>query len=278
MHYIQVQFHSLPSTETITDILSAQLADIGFETFVMQEDVLEAYVPASLFTAEKIDALLSGFPMKAEISWNYNVMEDKNWNEVWEKNYFEPIVIGDQCCIHSSFHPIEGTYDYRILIDPKMAFGTGHHQTTGLILKEILSMDLTHKSVLDMGCGTAVLAILAAMKGASPITAIDIDEWAYNNALENVQMNGADNIRVLMGGAEVLGEETFDVIFANINRNILLNDIPSYYRVLNKNGVIIMSGFYKEDITAICLKCEEEGLSFSHYAEMDQWVAVTLVK
>src|SRR5690554_1066574 len=233
MHYIQVQFHSLPSTETITDILSAQLADIGFETFVMQEDVLEAYVPASLFTAEKIDALLSGFPMKAEISWNYNVMEDKNWNEVWEKNYFEPIVIGDQCCIHSSFHPIEGTYDYRILIDPKMAFGTGHHQTTGLILKEILSMDLTHKSVLDMGCGTAVLAILAAMKGASPITAIDIDEWAYNNALENVQMNGADNIRVLMGGAEVLGEETFDVIFANINRNILLNDIPSYYRVLN---------------------------------------------
>lgn len=278
MQYIQVQFHSFPFTEIIADILAAQLADIGFETFVALDDVLEAYVPATLFSPEKIDALLSSFPMKAEINWISQVMEDKNWNEEWEKHFFEPIVIDDVCCIHSSFHLLEGTYDYRILIDPKMAFGTGHHQTTGLILKEILSMELGQKAVLDMGCGTAVLAILASMRGASPITAIDIDEWAYNNALENVQLNRAEHIRVLMGGAELLGEETYDVIFANINRNILLRDIPSYSHVLNKHGVIIMSGFYKEDLTPIRLKSEEEGLTFSHFTEMDQWVAVTFVK
>jgi len=278
MKYIQVQFSSVPCTEIISDILSAQLADLGFETFVTMEEGLEAYVPASLFTAELIDELLSNFPMKAAITWRFNVMEDKNWNEEWERNYFEPIVIADVCCIHSSFHHLEGTFAYRILIDPKMAFGTGHHQTTGLIIREMLTLNLKQRSVLDMGCGTAVLAILASMKGADPITAIDIDEWAYNNALENVQLNGTGNIRVLQGGAELLGEESFDVIVANINRNILLSDIPLYISVLNKKGVIILSGFYDEDIPAIRLKCEEEGLTFSHFAENDHWVAVTFLK
>lgn len=278
MQYIQVQFNAVPCTETITDILSAQLAEIGFESFIPLERGLEAYLPASLFSAKKIETLLFNFPMKADITWLFNEMEERNWNEEWEKNYFDPIVIGDVCCIHSSFHSPEGTYDYRILIDPKMAFGTGHHQTTGLILKEILSMDLKHKPVLDMGCGTAVLAILASMRGASHITAIDIDEWAYNNALENVQLNKRDNIQVLKGGAEQLGEETFDVVFANINRNILLRDIPSYHAVLNKQGIIIMSGFFKEDIPAIRAKCDEVGLHYSHFTEMNQWVAVTCVK
>jgi ribosomal protein L11 methyltransferase len=278
MQYIQVQFSSSPDTEIIRDILSFRLIEIGFESFVPLEEGLETYVPASLFSAEKIDEILSDFPIKAEIRWVFNVMEDKNWNEEWEKNNFEPIIIDDICCIHSSFHPLEGTYDYRILIDPKMAFGTGHHQTTGLILKEILSMNLMQQSVLDMGCGTALLAILASMKGADPVTAIDIDEWAYNNALENVQLNGTGNIRVLKGGAELLGDETFDLILANINRNILLSDIPSYNAVLNKEGVIIMSGFYREDIPSIRLRCEEEGLTFSHFAEKDQWAVVTFVK
>lgn len=278
MQYIQVQFSSVPCTEIIRDILSAQLADVGFETFVPLEEGLEAYVPAPLFTAGMIDELLSNFPMKAAITWRFNVMEDKNWNEEWERNYFEPIVIADVCCIHSSFHHLDGAFTYPILIDPKMAFGTGTHQTTGLIIREMLSMDLMRKSLLDMGCGTAVLAILASMKGADPVTAIDIDEWAYNNALENVQLNGTGNIRVLQGGAELLGDESFDVIVANINRNILLSDIPLYNSVLNKQGVIIMSGFYEKDISAIRLKCEEEGLTFSHFAEKDQWVAVTFVK
>lgn len=277
MQYIQVRFTCVPNGEVITDILSAGLAEIGFETFVAWTDGVEAYIPAPLFSGEKIDALLADFPLEGTITYQYYEQEDKNWNEEWEKNYFQPIVIDDICCIHSSFHQPEGTFRYPILIDPKMAFGTGHHQTTGLILREMLAMDLSNLSVLDMGCGTAVLAILASMKEADPVTAIDIDEWAYNNALENIRLNKAGNIRVLKGGAERLGDEFYDVIFANINRNILLQDIPSYTGVLNRKGRLIMSGFYQEDIPAIRMKAEKAGLIYSHFSEMDQWVAVTLI-
>jgi len=268
MQYMQVQFTCVPNSEVITDILSAGLAEIGFETFVTSVDGVEAY----------IDAILADFPMESSITYQCYEQEDKNWNEEWEKNYFQPIVIDDICCIHSSFHQPEGTFRYHILIDPKMAFGTGHHQTTGLILKEILAMELSHRAVLDMGCGTAVLAILASMKGANPVTAIDIDEWAYHNALENIRLNKAGNIRVLKGGAEQLGDESYDVIFANINRNILLHDIPLYTGVLNRGGQLIMSGFYKEDIPAIRVKAEEADLTYSHFSEMDQWVAVTFIR
>ena len=278
MQYIQVQFTCVPNSEVITDILSAGLAEIGFETFVTSVDGVEAYIPASLFSREKIDAILADFPMESSMTYQCYEQEDKNWNEEWEKNYFQPIVMDDICCIHSSFHQPEGTFRYHILIDPKMAFGTGHHQTTGLILKEILSMELSHRAVLDMGCGTAVLAILASMKGADPVTAIDIDEWAYQNALENIRLNHVGNIRVLKGGAERLGDESFDVVFANINRNILLQDMPSYSGVLNRKGRLIMSGFYQEDIPAIQVKAAEAGLTYSHFSEMDQWVAVTFTK
>jgi ribosomal protein L11 methyltransferase len=205
-------------------------------------------------------------------------MEDRDWNEECEKNYFEPIVIDNRCLIQSSFHQPKGIYEYCILIDPKMAFGTGHHQTTGLILRQILDMNLENKSVLDMGCGTAVLAILAAYRNANPVVAIDIDEWAFNNALENVKLNNVPNIRVELGGAELLGKETFDVIFANINRNVLLQDIPIYSSVLNDGGVIVMSGFYTDDIPAIRSRCEEYGLHFSHFAEDTHWASVVCIK
>lgn len=278
MKYIEVNFTCNPNTETITDVLATQLSDIEFESFVQSDSGLLAYIQKPKFSCEKIDDLLQDFLLDAEIDYSFKTIEDKNWNEEWEKHYFQPIVFENKCIIHSSFHQPEGEYDYRILIDPKMAFGTGHHQTTGLILKEILSMDLQNKSVLDMGCGTAVLAILASMRDADPITAIDIDEWAYHNALENVQLNNISNINVLLGGAELLGVETFDVIFANINRNILLQDIPSYAKVLNSSGKLIMSGFYKEDIPAIREKCEQNDLKYLYFSEMDNWVAVVCEK
>lgn len=278
MQYNQVLFKCDPYSETVTDILSAMLAEIGFESFVRGEDALEAYVPQPLFSRSELDQVLADLPLEVEISYTVQTMEDKNWNEEWEKNYFNPIVIGDECCIHSSFHQPEGTYRYPILIDPKMSFGTGHHQTTLLILKEILAMELSGKCVLDMGCGTGVLAILAAMKGAAPVTAIDIEEWAYNNAMENVVLNGMTSIRVLQGGAELLGEERYDVIFANINRNILLQDLPHYEAVLKQGGIIVMSGFYLDDLPAIRLRANELGLSFDHLREMDRWVATTFVK
>lgn len=278
MKYIQVQFVCDPDREMVKDVLAAMLADIGFETFEQVAGGLDAYIPAPLYSAQKIAELLVALPLEAHISWKYHELEDRNWNEEWEKHYFKPILIGDDCLIHSSFHLPERQAKYNITIDPKMAFGTGHHQTTGLILKEILSMDLEGKWVLDMGCGTAVLAILASMKGADSVTAIDIDEWACNNARENVQLNGISNISVLSGGAELLGNKRFDVIFANINRNVLLQDIPLYDSVLKEGGHIIMSGFYQEDIPLICEKGEEAGWRYHSFAEMNQWVAVTFVK
>lgn len=278
MKYIQVVFNCSPNNEVVTDVLASELADIGFESFVSSENGLQAFAPEPHFSVEKLNETLHQFPLDAKIDYSFKLIEDKNWNEEWEKNYFQPIVIGDKCIIHSSFHNPEGNYEYRILIDPKMAFGTGHHQTTGLILKEILSMNFTGKSVLDMGCGTAVLAILASMKGANPITAIDIDEWAYQNALENIQLNNTEKISVALGGAELLGDESYDIIFANINRNILLQDIPEYAKVLNDSGLLIMSGFYKEDIPAIRKKSEECGLQFLRFNEQDNWVSVTCGK
>lgn len=275
MQYIQLQFSCEPNTEVLTDILSAQLGEIGFESFVQTETGLEAYIPSDYLSLEEVDQLLSDFPLDAKITYSCQEMEDKNWNEEWEKNYFQPVIIDDILCIHSSFHRLEGEFKYRILIDPKMSFGTGHHQTTELMMRELLRMDLQDKSLLDMGCGTAVLAILAAMRGALPITAIDIDEWAYHNATENVRMNGIHNIRLLQGGAELLGDETYDVILANINRNILLQDIPNYTKVLNKNGWLILSGFYKEDIPSIRAAGEAQGVTYQHFSEIDQWVAVT---
>lgn len=274
MKYVEVNFTCNPNSETVADVLAFQLSEIGFESFVPSPKGVLAYVPETEFSAEKIDRLLRNFLLEAQIGYSFKTLEDKNWNEEWEKYYFHPVAFEDKCVIHSSFYRPEGRYDYRILIDPKMAFGTGHHQTTGLVLKEILSADLQNKTVLDMGCGTAVLAILASMRGARRITAIDIDEWAYNNALENIRLNHTSNVEVKLGGVELLGDETYDAIFANINRNILLRDIPAYSKVLNPKGILVMSGFYTEDVPAIRERCEQNGLTLRRFSEQDNWAAV----
>ncbi|MFA6702754.1 MAG: 50S ribosomal protein L11 methyltransferase [Dysgonamonadaceae bacterium] len=276
MKYLKVSFNCNPNTEIITDVLASDLAEIGYESFVTTETGLDAFIPASVYSEENTHQTIQDFFLESEISFSSEEIEDKDWNEEWEQHYFQPIVIDNECVIHSPFYKVEGEFKYQILIDPKMAFGSGHHQTTGLILREILKMDLQHKSVLDMGCGTAVLAILASMKGADPITGIDIDDWAYKNAIENVRLNNVNNIKLLLGGAEQLSAESYDVIFANINRNILLRDIPAYAKVMNNNAKLVLSGFYKEDIPYIISKCEEVGLKYSHFNEMDNWVAVVV--
>lgn len=278
MKYIEVKFDCLPNNEIVNSVLSATIGDIGFESFEDTETGTVAYVPDNIFDEQKLKDILAEFPIEAEISYSSKLIEDKNWNEEWEKHYFKPLIIDDRCIIQSTFHKEPAVYEYNILIDPKMAFGTGHHQTTKLIIKEILKMDLTGKSVLDMGCGTAVLAILASMRGADPILAIDIDQWAYDNAMENLHLNNVDNIEVQIGGAELLGGQSFDVVLANINRNILLNDINKYASVLNANGELYMSGFYTEDIPAITEECEKYGLKFIHNTEDTNWTAVKFVK
>jgi ribosomal protein L11 methyltransferase len=278
MDYIEVIFGLEPNEDFVQDVLSAELATVGFESFVASEIGLLAYCPINLFEEQKLQSLIEGFPLDVKISYQAKQIESQNWNEEWEKNYFEPIVISDECVVRSSFHQSVPKVKYDILIDPRMSFGTGHHETTSLMISMMLKMNLKGKSFLDMGCGTAVLAILAAMKGANPVLGIDIDEWAYENSLDNVKLNGFEQIKIQQGGAELLSGLHFDVVFANINRNILLNDMAAYVACLSVGGELYMSGFYKEDIPVIEKKANELGLKLVSFESKNNWVAVQCLK
>lgn len=279
MNYNEVIFKFNPFSETSTDILAAMLGEIGYESFVVEDEMMKAYVGDKLYDENLLKQLLSDFPMDTLITYTVDTIEQKNWNEEWEKNYFKPIILENDCVIHSTFHTDIPVAKYDILIDPKMAFGTGHHETTSQMLTEILDYDFTDKSVLDMGCGTAVLAILAAKKGASPVRAIDIDDWVCDNANENIRLNDTAAIEVQCGDAALLADgRTYDVIFANINRNILLNDLNVYAKCMHSGSVIFMSGFYVEDIPAIREEAEKQGLIFEHHREKNRWVAVKFMK
>ncbi len=282
MNYYELKFtySSKVETSVINDILAAELGEIGFESFTEDENGLTAYVPENLYDKNGLQKKLATFPLE-NVTFHYTAqyIESKNWNEEWEKNYFQPIHINHDCLIRASFHPEESGYTYNIIIDPKMAFGTGNHSTTYLMISELLKLDLKGKKVLDMGCGTAVLAILARMKGASNVIAIDIDEWAYNNALENIRLNHTEDIEIALGGAEKIAQYgQFDIILANINRNILLKDMHIYATHLYKGGLLFMSGFYTEDIPVITAECEKNQLQFISYSEQNNWVAVKVGK
>lgn len=279
MNYLEFQFSVSPNNEINADILSAMLGEIGFESFVSTDKGIDAYIQTSLYDENNVKEVIENFPMEASISFTSNEVIAQNWNEEWEKHYFQPIIIEQKCVIHSSFHKDIPQTEYDILIDPKMSFGTGHHETTSLMLTFLLEEELSNKSFLDMGCGTAVLAILASKKGANPITAIDIDEWATDNANENIRLNETNNIKILLGDASLLqNENNFDIIFANINRNILLNDMHNYVAKLNDNGHLFMSGFYKQDIPVIEEKANRLGLKLIDFKERNNWVAVKFAK
>ena len=279
MNYLEFQFTINPANEINSDILSALLGEIGFESFVTTETGVDAYIQSDLFEEEQLIDLISNFPVEAAITYKTNEVVAKNWNEEWEKHYFQPIIIEDKCVIHSSFHKDIPQTEYDILIDPKMSFGTGHHETTSLMLTFLLEENLKGKSFLDMGCGTAVLAILASKKGADPITAIDIDQWATDNAKENIALNHTSNIKILLGDASLLADESgFDVVFANINRNILLNDMNAYVAKMNDGAHLFMSGFYKQDILMIEEEANRLGLRLIHFKERNNWVAVKFAK
>lgn len=279
MKYIEVTIKAHPCNETITDVLAALMAEIGFESFVPCESGTQAYIQKTLFDEEALKNVLADFPIPdTDIAYTLSEPEDKDWNEEWEKNFFQPIVIGERCVIHSTFHTDYPKAEYDIVINPQMAFGTGHHETTNSIIAELLDAYLKGKSVLDMGCGTSILAILASMRGANPVTAIDIDDWCVNNSRDNIALNHIDNITVELGDASLLhGRAPFDVIIANINRNILLADMPAYTACMHSGSELYMSGFYMEDIPAIREKAESLGLEFTHHREKNRWVAVKFV-
>ena len=279
MKYFEVTFTTSPCNETVNDVVSALAGEIGFESFVEWENGVQAYIQQSLFDEEALKSMVADFPLP-DTTIEYTVVEaeDKDWNEEWEKNFFQPIVIGDRCCIHSTFHKDTPQTEYEILINPQMAFGTGHHETTSSIISELLEADLQGKSVLDMGCGTSILAILASMRGADPITAIDIDDWCVNNSRDNIALNGIENITVEWGDANLLkGRAPFDVIIANINRNILLADMAQYAACMHSGSELYMSGFYVEDIPVIQEKAESLGMEFIHHREKNNWAAVKFI-
>lgn len=278
--YTKVTFNIAPAEEVASDVLAAMLAEIGFESFVHEETGMTAYVPQPSFDADAVAAVVNEFPLEGySIHYTEELVEGEDWNAEWEKNYFQPIVVDDQCVIHSTFHTDIPKVQYDILIDPKMAFGTGHHQTTCHMVRAILATDMNGKTVLDMGCGTALLAILACKHGAKSAVAIDIDEFAYENALENIALNETANIDVRLGGVDAIKDtDDFDIVIANINRNILLADMGSYATCMHTGSLLYISGFYVEDIDVLKAEAACHGLRYLGFAEDSRWAMMRFVK
>lgn len=258
-----------------TEILIAELGYAGFESFVETEDGVTAYIQKEEWNDQILEDIQILDSEEFEITYTFEDIEQTNWNIEWEKN-FNPIIVDDICSVRAPFHEKPGT-EFDIIIEPKMSFGTGHHETTHMMIQHILKNDFKNKSVLDMGCGTGVLAILAEMKGAKPLDAIDYDNWCYLNSLENVERNNCHHITVVEGDAGLLKNQKYDIIIANINRNILLNDMASYAKCLNSNGTLFLSGFYKEDIPVIEEECNKHNLTFVESLEKNNWVALKFV-
>lgn len=272
--YIEYNFKVTP-VQPASDILIAELGEVQFESFVETEDGVQAYIKKEDWYPNILDGLQILSNPLFNIDYDYSEIEQENWNATWESN-FNPIQVGDQCVVRAPFHE-KPEVAYDIVIEPKMSFGTGHHETTFMMLQHILEHDFKGKSVLDMGSGTGVLAILAAMKGAVTIDAVDIDNWCYLNAKENVERNNCSHINVYEGTADMLIDQQYDIIIANINRNILLEDIPTYVKCLKKGGILFVSGFYKEDIPQISERCKKVGLKIEKNLEKNNWVAVKYV-
>ncbi|HAI37123.1 MULTISPECIES: 50S ribosomal protein L11 methyltransferase [unclassified Maribacter] len=272
--YIEYRFTVKPK-EPASDILIAELGEAGFESFVEEEDDVLAYIQKTDWSSDILDDIYIFGNSNFEITYQYKEIAQENWNATWEQN-FQPIIVDDVCMIRAPFHE-KIQVDYDIVIEPKMSFGTGHHETTHMMLQHILQLDVENKTVLDMGSGTGVLALLAGMRGATNIDAIDIDNWCYLNAKENVARNNMDFISVYEGDVTLLKDKKYDLIIANINRNILLADLPSYAKCLNKGGVLLLSGFYTEDLEMISQKCTELELKFEKNLERNNWVAAKYV-
>ena len=281
MNYLEFTFRITPEEKIYYEVLTALLGEIGFDSFIENETYLLAYIPQAQYSEEKLKECLMDYPFKeTAISFTQKEIEDKNWNEEWEKNYFQPLIIDDRCIIHSTFHTDIPQKEFNIIINPQMSFGTGHHETTSLMLKSILDEDLNNKTVLDMGCGTGILSILAKMKGAKQITAIDVDSWCIQNAKENIALNNLNDIEVILGDAKQLNKyaNSFNLVLANINRNILLQDMKSYLPTLQPNGHLLISGFYEEDAPLLRKEAKKLGLTQISSKVKNRWMMMQFQK
>ena len=271
LRYIEYNF-TIEPRDPAAEILIAELGLFGFESFVETERGLLAYIPSEEHSEDVINEIQILKSDEFIVEYSVKTIEQINWNEEWEKN-FTPINVDNKVYVRAPFHDAS-TMDYEIVIEPKMSFGTGHHETTHMMIQHLLDLDLTHKSVLDMGCGTGILAIFAAMKNARPIDAIDIDEWCVENTNENIEKNNCEFISVFLGDAHLLKNQKYDIIIANINRNILLQDLPAYKRCLNNNGILLLSGFYTEDEPLLQSKAKELGFEFLKKFERNNWLSL----
>jgi len=273
--YIGYYFKVKPLQPAV-EILIAELGHAGFESFVETEEGVTAYIQKADWHEEILEHIHILNSQEFEISFTSEDIEQTNWNAEWEKN-FNPIVVDNRVTVRAPFHEKPNT-EFDIIIEPKMSFGTGHHETTHMMIQYILKNDFKDKSVLDLGCGTGVLAILAEMKGAKPIDAIDYDNWCYLNSLENVERNNSKHITVLEGDANLLPGKSFDIVIANINRNILINDLKTYTATLSEKGILFLSGFYNDDIQIIEAECNKYGLKHVETLERNNWVALKFEK
>lgn len=276
MSNIYLGYHfTIEPKEPGSEILIAELGEKAFETFTETETGISAYVKKDLWDENILDDIYILESEEFKIEYTVEEIDQVNWNEEWEKN-FEAIDVDGKCHVRAPFHP-KTNAEYDIVIEPKMSFGTGHHETTHMMIQHLLEMNVEGLKTLDMGCGTAILAILAEMKGAQPIDAIDIDNWCYLNSIENAERNNCKHISVYEGDAALLAGKKYDLIIANINRNILLNDMQSYVDCLNKGGIILFSGFYEEDIPFIDASCTEKGLTYVKKFQRNNWVSLKYV-
>lgn len=279
MAYIEIKV-VFSESEPWKDLFTSLLGDAGCDSFMDGDDenTLLCYIKKNIYDESVICDILQNHSYNVTIQYTTQQIEEQNWNAVWESN-FTPVLIAEQCYVRAPFHAPRPDAKYEILIEPKMSFGTAHHETTSLMIEYLLEEPLDGKSVLDMGAGTGILAILAHKKGATPITAIDNDEWAYHNNIENNERNNTTDIIVKLGDALSIGDAQFEVIIANINRNILLNDMPYYTKSLKPNGTIFFSGFYEgHDLDAIKEKAQSLGLTFHSYKVKNRWVAAKFIQ
>lgn len=278
MNYYELAFTVSGTEDFHQDLLINGLSEVGFDTFEETEKGFNAYVKADDFNENVIQETLTVYKPMFDFSYETNLILQKNWNEVWESN-FEPISILDKVHIRATFHPSLEGFEHEIVIDPKMSFGTGHHQTTALMLEWILETDTKDKVALDMGCGTAILAILASKMGAASVDAIDYDDVCYDSTIENAALNNINNLTAYCGSKEAIPQREYDIILANINRNILLDQIESYSKVLKENGILLLSGFYETpDLEVLIAEAKKHNLKYVHHKKMDEWVSAKFIK
>lgn len=274
MNHIELKISCVPD---FSEILMAELSNVGFDTIEETEQGFNAYILEAVFNKNQLDEVINKYALQIQ-SWEINTIEKQNWNKQWEQNY-DPIVVEDKCIVKATFHEIEEHYPYEITINPKMSFGTGHHETTYQILNILIGLDCSNKTVMDAGCGTGVLAIMAKLRGASHVEAFDIDDWCIDNSQENFDLNDCNNCHVQLGTiAQLKFEQPFDIIIANINKNVLLDEMNKYSDHLVSSGNLILSGFYESDLSDLKEEAHKYGLTYQTHTTKNNWAAAIFLK